>query len=50
MLLRKVIVSDRVIEDDCLLIFVLWRDNPRVFMRMRGATVSLKSRLNKVYC
>ena len=44
------IVSDRVIEDDCLLVFVLWRDNPRVFMRMRGDTVSLKSRLNKVYC
>ena len=48
MLSRKCLVSDRVIEDDCLLVFVLWRDNPRVFMRMRVATVSLKSRLNKV--
>ena len=27
--------------------FALWRDSPRVFMRMRDATVSLKTRLNK---
>ena len=50
MLLRKALVSDRVIEDDCLLVFVLWRDNPRLFIRMSGTTVSQKSRLNKVYC
>ena len=50
MLLRKALVSDRVIEDDCLLGFVLWRDNPRVFIRMRGTTVSQKSRQNMVYC
>ena len=31
-----------MIEVDCLLIFVLWRDDPRVFMRMRGTTVSEK--------
>ena len=48
MLLRKALVSDRVIEDDCLLDFVLWCDNPRVFIRMCGTTVSQKSRLNKV--
>ena len=41
------LVSDRVIEDDCWSI-VLWRDKPRVVMRMRGATISLKSRLNRV--
>ena len=50
MLLRKALVSDRVIEDDFLLDFVLWRDNPHVFISMRGTTVSQKSRLNKVYC
>ena len=50
MLLRKALVSDRVIEDDCLMVFVLWYDNPRLFIRMRGTTVSQKSRLNKVYC
>ena len=50
MLLRKALVSDRVIKDDCLLGFVLWRDNPRVFIRMRGTAVSQKSRQNKVYC
>ena len=49
MLLRKTLVNDRVIEDDCLMGFVLWRDNPRVFIRMRGTTVSQKSRQNKVY-
>ena len=27
------LVSDRVIEGDCLLVFVLWRDKPRVVMR-----------------
>ena len=48
MLLRNALVSERAIEDDCLLVLVLWRDNPRVFMHMRGATVSLKSRLNTV--
>ena len=50
MLLRKALVSDRVIEDDCLLGFVLWRDNPRTFMHIRGTTVSQKSQQNKVYC
>ena len=40
----------RVIEDNCLMGFVLWRDNSRVFIRMRGTTVSQKSRQNKVYC
>ena len=49
MLLRKALVSDRVPGDDCLLGFVLWCDSPHVFMHMRDATVSLKSRLNKVY-
>ena len=43
MLLRKALVSDRVIEDDCLLRFLLWRDNPRAYMRMRVTTVSQKS-------
>ena len=43
MLLRKMLVSDRVTEDDCLLVFVLWRDKPRVVMRMRGAAISLKT-------
>ena len=42
MLLRKALISDKVIEDDCLLGFVLWRDNPRVFMYMHGTTVSQK--------
>ena len=28
------LVSDRVIEGDCLLVFVLWRDKPRVVMCM----------------
>ena len=39
------LVSDRfrVIEDDCLLVFVLWRDNSRVFIRMRITTVSRKA-------
>ena len=50
MLLRKALASDRVIEDDCLMDFVLWRDNPRVLIRMRDTTVSQKSRQNKVYC
>ena len=50
MLLRKALVSDRVIEDDCLAGFVLWRDNPRVVIRMRVTTVSQKSRQDKVYC
>ena len=42
MLLRKALVSDRVIEDDCLLVFVLWRDNLHLFIHMRGTTVSQK--------
>ena len=50
MLLRKALVSDGVIEDDCLLVFVLWRDNSRVIMHMHGTSVSLKSQQNKVYC
>ena len=41
--LKNTLVSDRVIKDTCLLVFVLWRDNSRVFMRMRITTVSLKS-------
>ena len=49
MLLRKALVSDREIEDNCLLGFVLWHDNPCVFMCMRDTTVSQKSQLNKVY-
>ena len=50
MLLRKALVSDRAIEDDCLMGFVLWCDNPLVFIPMRGTSVSQKSRQNKVYC
>ena len=50
MLLRKALVSDGGIKDDCLLGFVLWCDNPRAFMCMCGTTVSQKSRRNKVYC
>ena len=50
MLLRKALVSDRVIEDNCLLGFVLWRDNLRVFIRMRDTTDSQKIQQNKVYC
>ena len=50
MLLRKALVNDRVIEDDCLLRFVLWCGNPRAYMHMRVTTVSQKSRQNKVYC
>ena len=42
------LVSDRVIEDNCLLVFVLWHDKPRVIMRMHAAAISLKSRLNRV--
>ena len=41
-------MNDRVTEDDFLFCFSSWRDSPRVFMRMRDATVSLKTRLNKV--
>ena len=48
MLLRKALVSDRVIEVNCLLVFVLWHDNPNAFMHMCGTTVSLKSKQNKV--
>ena len=50
MLLRKALVSDRVIEGGCLMGFVLWRDKPRVFICMRGTIVSQESRQNKVYC
>ena len=50
MLLRKALVSDRVIEDDFLLGFVPWRDNPRAFTRMRGTIVYQKRQQNKVYC
>ena len=49
MLLKKALVSDRVIEDDCLLGFMLWHDDPRVFIRMCVTTVSLKSQQNKFY-
>ena len=49
MLLRKALVSDRGIEDNCLLGFVLWRDNPSLFICMHGTTVSQKSRQDKVY-
>ena len=31
-----------------LLVLVLWRDNPHVFIHMHDATVSLKSGQNKV--
>ena len=41
-------VSDTVIEDDCLLVFILWHDNPCVFIHIRGATISLNSQLNRV--
>ena len=41
-------MNDGVAGDDFLLGFASWRDSPRVFMRMRDATVSLKTRLNKV--
>ena len=47
MLLRKALVSDRVIEDDCLLGFVLWHDNPRVFMRMRVSYYCFSEKLTK---
>ena len=43
MLLRKALASDTVIEEDCLMGFVLWCDNPRVLIHMRGTTVSQKS-------
>ena len=48
MLLKKALLSDRVNEDDCLLVFVLLRDNIRVLMHMSGTIVSLKSQQNKV--
>ena len=41
-------MNDRIAGDDFLLGFALWRDSPRVFMRMHNANVSLKTRLNKV--
>ena len=41
-------MNDGVSGDDFLLGFGLWRGSPRVFMRMRDATVSLKTQLNKV--
>ena len=49
MLLRKALVSDRVIENDGLLHFMLWRDSPRVFICMHGTTACQKIRQNKVY-
>ena len=45
MLLRKALVSVSVIEDNCLLAFVLWHDNPCVFMCMRGITKADKTRV-----
>ena len=41
-------MNDGVAGDDFLLGFASWRDSSRVFMHMRDATVSLKTRLNKV--
>ena len=41
-------MKDGVAGDDFLLGFASWHDSPRVLMRMRDATVSLKTRLNKV--
>ena len=41
-------MNDGVAGDDFLLGFTLWCDSPRVFMGMRDATFSLKTRLNKV--
>ena len=41
-------VSDRTAEDVHLLAFVLWHDNPCLFICMCDATVSLKSGQNKV--
>ena len=42
------LVSDRVIENDYLLVFLLWHDKQRVFMVMHAATVILKSQLKLV--
>ena len=41
-------MNNRVAGDDFLLGFGSWHDSPRVFMHMRDATVSLKTRLKKV--
>ena len=41
-------MNDGVAGDNFLLGFASWRDSPRVFMRMRDATVLLKTQLNKV--
>ena len=45
---KAFIVRDIKVEDDCLVVFVWWCDSPRVFMRMRDAIISLKSRQNEV--
>ena len=42
------LVSDRVIEGDCLMVYVLRHDKPHVVIRMHDATISLKSPLNRV--
>ena len=47
MLLRKALVSDRVIEDDYLLGFVLWHDNPHVFMHMCGTATYFSEKPTK---
>jgi len=43
--LRKTLVNDRVAGDDFLIGSALWHYSPRVFMRMCGATVSLKTKV-----
>ena len=48
MLLRKILVNDRVAGDDFLLGSASRRDSPHMFLRMRNATVSLKIQLNKI--
>ena len=41
-------MNDEVAGDDFLHGFGSWRDSPRLLMRKHDATVSLKTRLNKV--
>ena len=41
------LVSDRVIKGDCLLVFVLWRDKPRVVMHMRGTSYHFSEKPTK---
>ena len=45
MIVRRVLLSDLALQDDCLLVYcaVAWRT--RVLVRMRAITVSSKSRL-----